>query len=73
MIKRQEILEFFSRIARQKFGEAAYAEFSDSNVIEIHTKQLSANLDDISRFNTSCKKCWITTNASQEIIICHEI
>lgn len=75
MIKRQEILEFFSRIARQKFGEAAHAEFSanDSSVIEIHTAQLSASLDDINRFNTSCKKCWVTTNASQEIIICHEI
>ena len=74
MIKRQEILEFFSRIARQKFGEAAYAEFSaNDSIIEIHTKQLSANLDDINRFNTSCSKCWITTNASHEIIICHEI
>ena len=74
MIKRQEILEFFSRIARQKFGETAHAEFSanDSNVIEIHTGQLSASLDDINRFNTSCNKCWVTT-ASQEIIICHEI
>nr|CDL66992.1 unnamed protein product [uncultured bacterium] len=76
MIKHQEILEGFNRIARQRFGEAAHAEFSanDSNVIEIHTGQLSADANDINRFNTACNyKCWVTTNASHEVIICREI
>lgn len=76
MINREEILSGFDRIAKQRFGEQAAARWSanDSNVVEICTGQLSADANDINRFNTACNyKCWVTTNAKHEIIICREV
>ena len=76
MTNREEILSGFDRIAKQRFGETAHAEFSDNdhNVVEVHTAQISVNAKDISRFNTACNlSCWVTTNARHEIIICREI
>lgn len=74
--KKEEIRQGFDSIAKRMFGEAAYAEFSvnDPNVIEIHTAQTSANVRDLSRFdNATNRKCWVTTNAHHEIVICREI
>lgn len=76
MTKQDEVLSGFDRIAKQRFGETAHAQYStnDSNVIEIHTARVSANANDINRFNTvSNRECWVTTNANHEIIICREI
>lgn len=76
MTNRDEILSGYNRIAKQRFGENAAARWSenDPKVIEIHTGQLSAQVDDISRFSTAGNRnCWVTTNASHEVIICREI
>lgn len=76
MTSKNEILSGFDRIAKQRFGENAAAQWSDndSNVIEIHTARTSAQVDDISRFSTAGNRnCWVTTNANHEVIICREI
>lgn len=75
MTNREEIKSGFDRIAKQRFGEQAAARWSDTDpsVIEIHTAQISADVNDIDRFNTAAnRKCWISTNANHEIIICRE-
>lgn len=73
--KRAEVWEWFERKAKQFFGESASIKWSDNdnNVIEIHTAQTSADVKAIERFANGNLQCWVTTNASHEIIVCREI